>query len=70
MEAIGRWTERVPELRCIEVLKFKRPLYPGRPFTLVLEANRDRDRFSFRIEEAGEIYSSGRILLARAGNGA
>jgi uncharacterized membrane protein/3-hydroxymyristoyl/3-hydroxydecanoyl-(acyl carrier protein) dehydratase len=67
MDAIGQFTQRVPELRCIEALKFKRPLYPGNPFTLVLEANRDRDRFSFRIEEAGEIYSSGRILLVAAG---
>jgi uncharacterized membrane protein/3-hydroxymyristoyl/3-hydroxydecanoyl-(acyl carrier protein) dehydratase len=64
MGEIASWKGHPPELARIEALKFKRPLYPGQVFTLVLEADERRERFRFRLEAGSEPFSLGRIVLA------
>lgn len=53
-----------PRIASVEALKFKRPLRPEEEFDLEVTVDRDHHCVRFRLSDAGEEISSGRILLA------
>jgi 3-hydroxymyristoyl/3-hydroxydecanoyl-(acyl carrier protein) dehydratase len=62
-EIIAKWLGCYPSLTRIEQLKFKRPMGPGREFTMKLERDVQGERFRFHLAEGPDIFCVGCVAL-------
>ena len=65
-EIIAKWLGCYPSLTRIEQLKFKRPMEPGREFTMKLERDVQGEMFRFHLAEGPDIFCVGRVALEAA----